>query len=175
MRLARIPAWFPTQHEQTMNIENDNADLHSGNAQRLSIFLKGSSRILELSPFALQGTGIGATLCDFFAERMGSTRFDAWCARLAALPPDGPEKAHAVEALLADDNDRLPTRSLLYAWYTGTWMPLVDDPPPEKYEVISARAYQEALVWPLVGAHPPGAKQQGWDAWSRPPATPPLR
>ena len=174
MRPARIPTWFPTQHEQTMNIESENADLHNGNAQRLAIFVKGSSRILELSSFALQGTGIGATLCDFFAERLGSPRFDAWCARLAALPPDGPEKAQAVEALLADDRDGPPTRNLLNAWYTGTWLPLPglkDDKP----QVISARAYQEALVWPLVGAHPPGAKQQGWDAWSRPPSTPPLR
>jgi hypothetical protein len=149
-----------------------NTDALERSAQRLSIFLKGSSRILEFSTLTLMGTGIGATLCDFFVERLGQQRFDAWSERLAALPPDGPDKAQRVQALLADAADGPPTRNLMVAWYTGTWNALG---PTDKTQVISSRAYQEALVWPLIGAHPGGAKQQGWDAWSRPPAPSPLR
>ncbi|MFL9862290.1 hypothetical protein PQR72_42355 [Paraburkholderia madseniana] len=144
------------------------------NAQRLSIFLKGSSRILEFSSITLLGTGIGSTLCDFFIERLGQERFDAWSERLAALPPSGPEKAQKVTALLADLTDGPPTRNLIYAWYTGTWT-AIPGVLNDTTQVISSRAYQEALVWPLIGAHPGGAKQQGWDSWSRPPSTSPLR
>lgn len=155
-------------------MNSHNTDSVDKNAQRLSIFLKGSARILELSSITLLGTGIGSTLCDFFIEQLGQERFDAWSERLAALPPGGPDKAQRVEALLGDPADGPPTRNLMYAWYTGTWN-AIPGVPNDTTRVISSRAYQEALVWPLIGAHPGGAKQQGWDAWSRPPSMSPLR
>ena len=152
-------------------MSSDHIDSLDSAARRLSIFMKGSSKILEFSSITLLGTGIGQDLCDFFIEQIGLQRFDAWSERLAALPPDGPQKAEAVAVLLADPSDGPLTCKLMYAWYTGAWSAGPSDPD----RVISSRAYQEALVWPLIGAHPGGAKQQGWDSWSRPPLSSPLR
>lgn len=50
-------------------------------------------------------------------------------------------------------------RNLIQLWYLGQW----------GFPVISAQAYQEGLVWKAIGAHPQGAKQQGFGTWSSPP------
>lgn len=64
-------------------------------------------------------------------------------------------------------------RSLIQLWYLGQWIPL-----PQAWRrsfgasrfdtarVISALAYKEGLVWDAIGAHPMGAKQQGFGAWA---------
>lgn len=64
-------------------------------------------------------------------------------------------------------------RSLVQLWYLGQWVPL-----PQAWrrsfgasrfdtsKIISALAYKEGLVWDAIGAHPMGAKQQGFGAWS---------
>lgn len=161
-------------------MSSENPGVPPCDAQRLQIFLQNSARLLELSQFTLQGTGMGADLCAYFVEYLGTEVFDAWMAQWAGLPadPDAEAVAGLVEGVYGALN-----HNLLIAWYTGSWAPLpqpwldVHFPGRKAGDgaVISARTYQEALVWPLVGAHPPAAKQQGWDAWSRPPALPTLR
>ncbi|WP_431823370.1 hypothetical protein [Burkholderia sp. F1] len=163
-------------------MNKENADLHHEEMLRHSVFLKNSSKLLEFTQFALRGAGIGETLCDFFVARVGGEIFDDWMAQMTTVPNDGPDKEKAVHALLHGPYGAL-THNLLIAWYTGTWVKLphawreryLPAGQPDEDCVISARTYQEALVWPLVGAHPPGAKQQGWAAWSVPPSAPPLR
>lgn len=67
-------------------------------------------------------------------------------------------------------------RSLIQLWYTGQWVPLPQEW-RENYgasrfdlvKIISTRAYKEGLVWDAIGAHPQGAKQQGFGAWSLEP------
>ncbi|MGU7784746.1 hypothetical protein [Burkholderia sp. PU8-34] len=164
-------------------MNNENAGRGNGDIQRHSVFMKNSSKILEFTLFTLRGTGIGETLCDFFVAKVGGEIFDEWMTNLTAVPADGPDKEQAMRELLLHGTYGPLTRNLLNAWYTGTWNHLDPDwckahlpaGQSDADRVISARAYQEALVWPLVGAHPPGAKQQGWAAWSSPPSAPPLR
>lgn len=68
------------------------------------------------------------------------------------------------------------SRSLIQLWYTGQWAPLSQEW-REAYgasrfdvvRIISTRAYKEGLVWDAIGAHPQGAKQQGFGAWSLEP------
>ncbi|MBN3790608.1 hypothetical protein [Burkholderia sp. Ac-20353] len=167
-----------------MNNENAGQDDREmqHETQRHSAFVKNSSKILEFTQFTLRGTGIGETLCDFFVAKVGGEIFDQWMAQMTALPDTGPDKDKAVHVLLHGPYGAL-TRNLLSAWYTGVWSELpaawraehLPAGQPDEDSVISVRTYQEALVWPLVGAHPPGAKQQGWAAWSMPPSAPPLR
>jgi hypothetical protein len=78
-------------------------------------------------------------------------------------------------------SDRLGplARSLIQLWYLGQWVPL-----PQNWcrtfgvsrfnvsMIISTRTYKEGLVWDAIGAHPMGAKQQGFGAWA---AEPPRR
>ncbi len=67
-------------------------------------------------------------------------------------------------------------RSLIQLWYLGQWVPL-----PQAWRrsfgasrfdvsrIISALAYKEGLVWDAIGAHPMGAKQQGFGSWAAAP------
>ena len=67
-------------------------------------------------------------------------------------------------------------RNVMVLWYLGQW----DQLPAEWRDrhgastldadrVISPAAYTEGLVWKAIGAHPQGAKPQGFGAWNLPP------
>ena len=34
---------------------------------------------------------------------------------------------------------------------------------------VTAASYQEGLLWPAIGANPPGAKAPGYGSWAQPP------
>lgn len=96
---------------------------------------------------------------------------------LARDPKTGPDK---VRPLLSSDDWGPVMRSIIKLWYLGIWTPLPDEwrrrygsSSFDVERMISARAYKEALVWNAVGAHPMGAKQQGFGAWAGPPPPPP--
>lgn len=67
-------------------------------------------------------------------------------------------------------------RNIIQLWYWGSWIEL---PPDwrEQYGIndqdvthfISAKGYQEGLVWKAMSTHPQGAKQGGFGSWSLPP------
>lgn len=100
---------------------------------------------------------------------------------LEAAPAKGPEgvECKVREIYLSSDKLGPLARSLIQLWYLGQWTPL-----PQAWQrtfgasrfdvtrIISTRAYKEGLVWDAIGAHPMGAKQQGFGAWA---ADPPKR
>jgi hypothetical protein len=70
-------------------------------------------------------------------------------------------------------------RAIVKLWYIGTWYAL-----PAAWQerfgpavrdgtfVPTPEAYVEGLLWPAIGAHPPGAKAQGFGSWQLPPRIP---
>lgn len=95
-------------------------------------------------------------------------------AGLAAEPEATEQKVRDV--YLASESLGPLARALIQLWYLGQWVPL----PPEwrrawgasRFDVariISTRAYKEGLVWDAIGAHPMGAKQQGFGSWAHKP------
>jgi hypothetical protein len=82
-----------------------------------------------------------------------------------------------VGVILRDPKLGPVARNLTILWYCGTWAPL-----PEAWQqaygtvaagpsgVVSAQAYQQGLQWVAAGAHPMGARQQGYGAWAQPPS-----
>jgi hypothetical protein len=67
-------------------------------------------------------------------------------------------------------------RNVVKLWYAGIWYEL----PREWTEAfgtrenndtfgVSAAAYTESLLWPAIGANPPGAKGPGYGSWATPP------
>lgn len=69
-----------------------------------------------------------------------------------------------------------PSRSLIQLWFLGQWTPLPQiwreefgDSRFDISHIISTRSYKEGLVWDTIGAHPMGAKQQGFGAWATEP------
>lgn len=82
-----------------------------------------------------------------------------WTLLRAEAAPD------AMAALLAGGDDAGPlAKALIRLWYLGLWTGA-----DGRERVASPRAYREALVWDAIGAHPMGAKQQGFGAWAMPP------
>ena len=72
-------------------------------------------------------------------------------------------------------------RNLIKLWYVGIWYEL----PRAWIEAFGARAanitfmasaqaYTEGLLWPSIGANPPGAKAPGFASWVGPPQIPPF-
>jgi hypothetical protein len=91
--------------------------------------------------------------------------------------PAGAEREAAVTSTLLEDPKLGPVaRNLIRMWYCGTWTSLPDDwraaygtSPLDTDRVLSAEAFQAALQWVVAGAHPPGARQQGFGSWAEPP------
>ena len=83
----------------------------------------------------------------------------------------------AISTAVLDDPKLGPVaRNVIVAWYCGTWTALPDGwreaygtSPLDTDRVLSAEAYQAGLQWVAAGAHPAGALQQGYGAWSAAP------
>ncbi len=85
-------------------------------------------------------------------------------------------EAAASRAILDDPKLGPVARNLIVVWYCGTWTALPDawraaygTSPLDTDRVLSPEAYQAGLQWVAAGAHPAGALQQGYGAWSAPP------
>jgi hypothetical protein len=85
-------------------------------------------------------------------------------------------EAAVSSAILEDPKLGPVARNVIVAWYCGTWAALPDGwreaygtSPLDTDRVLSAEAYQAGLQWVAAGAHPAGALQQGYGAWSAAP------
>jgi hypothetical protein len=78
--------------------------------------------------------------------------------------------------IFSDDRLGPVARNVIKLWYAGMWCAL----PPEwidcygartaaETSAVTAAAYQEGLLWPAIGANPPGAKAPGYGSWAQPP------
>jgi len=92
-------------------------------------------------------------------------------------PPQGDDLEGAVISRMLDDPKKGPVaRNVILMWYCGTWTALPDAwraaygaSPLDTNHVVSVEAYQAGLQWVAAGAHPAGALQQGFEAWSLEP------
>lgn len=67
-------------------------------------------------------------------------------------------------------------RNVAALWYTGVWnqLPVAwrnvwGANARDLTHVVSARGYEEGLVWKAIFSHPPAAKQPGFASWALPP------
>jgi len=87
---------------------------------------------------------------------------------------DGADRDGAVgSTILADPRLGPVARNIILLWYRGTWAALPAEwraaygaSPLDTDHVVSAEAYQGGLQWVAAGAHPAGARQQGFGAWA---------
>ncbi len=115
---------------------------------------------------------------------LGTGMTDAYLRALDAVLPAGMldellaagERDDGVSALLEDAKLGPVARNLILLWYCGTWTALPDEwravngtSPLDTTRVESAEAYLAGLQWVVAGAHPAGARQQGFGAWAGAP------
>jgi hypothetical protein len=96
---------------------------------------------------------------------------------VSALAGGTDPEAAAGQAILDDAKLGPVARTLILLWYRGAWTALPQEwhsaygaAPRDVDHVVSAEAYQAGLQWDAAGAHPAGARQQGYGAWASPPA-----
>ncbi|HEY8378985.1 MAG TPA: hypothetical protein VIK91_20980 [Nannocystis sp.] len=143
----------------------------------MEAFVRASAILTGFDSFELFGTGLAAAHYRFVAGMVGDGCLDEFVACVLALPPTEREREREIRArVLADDRFGPVARSIIKLWYLGTWYAL----PAEWHRryggsdrdvttIPSREAYVEGLVWGLIGAHPQGAKPQGYGAWAKPP------
>jgi hypothetical protein len=140
-----------------------------------------STRFLELSvvltgfdTVALLGTGVLEEYLRTVEEVLPDGILDELLAAGDRSPGEDPE---APASELLDDPKLGPVaRSVILLWYTGAWTPLPEDwrsahgaSPLDTHRVVSPASYLAGLQWVVAGAHPAGARQQGYGAWATPP------
>jgi hypothetical protein len=141
-----------------------------------------SARFLDLSAFLtgfgrleLLGSGVADGLLRALDAVVPVTIVDSLLEAYERLPAGGDREA-AFTAIFEDPQLGPVAQNLIRMWYCGTWSTLPDvwratngASPLDFDRVLSIEAYQAALQWVVVGAHPPGARQQGFGSWAEPP------
>jgi hypothetical protein len=132
---------------------------------RFERFLEVSSRLTGFGRVALLGTG----MTDEYLQALDAVLPAGMLDELL----DAGERDDGVQALLEDARLGPVARNLILLWYCGTWTALPDDwraaygtSPLDTTRVQSAEAYLAGLQWVVAGAHPAGARQQGFGAWA---------
>lgn len=144
-------------------------------------FIALSSALTGFTSFELLGTGQSESYLGTM-ERVAGT--DNVIALLAAFQTaetasagDGDTLDRTLRRLILSDDRLGPiARTLLKLWYVGTcyrlpraWHDAYGGAPQAADFVVSPTAYTEGLLWPAIGANPPGAKPFGYGMWAMPP------
>ncbi len=151
---------------------------------RLEPFLAFSSRVTAFTVFELQGTGQAAAYLETVVGVVGEALLGDLLSIDEAIQREADGDAAVRDRLLrarifSDERLGPVARHIIKLWYLGTWYAL----PKDWHEVfgsveddvtfvVSAAAYAEGLVWPAIGANPPGAKGPGYGTWAMPPKIP---
>lgn len=153
-------------------------------AQRMEAFLAFSAEVTAFTAFQLRGTGMAGTYLDTVVRVVGAAIPDDLLRAHALAPhPLGSDRAsrdaHLRLAIFGDARLGPVARNIIKLWYLGIWYEL----PRAWIEahgagaanvkfMVSAQAYTEGLLWPAIGANPPGAKAPGYASWVGPPQIP---
>jgi hypothetical protein len=137
-------------------------------------FLELSAALTGVDPVLLHGTG----MVQAYLQKIESIVPSSLLERLyATFSSDGGNTAQGGLDAVLDDEDLGPVaRAITVLWYSGAWTGLPNSwrarngaAPADTTGVVSSAAYQAGLQWAVVGAHPAGARQQGFAAWSTEP------
>jgi hypothetical protein len=148
-------------------------DFHTGRADQfadLSALLTGFGRI------QLLGTGMASSYLRAIDAALPEGVLDELLDAFGQMPKNTDREA-AVRSSILDDPKLGPVaQNLIVVWYCGTWTALPEawraaygTSPLDTDRVLSSEAYQAGLQWVAAGAHPAGALQQGYGAWSEAP------
>ena len=150
--------------------------------ERLAHFLALSAVLTGFEQVDLQGTGLVVTYYQTFT---GIIRPEI-CEELWKLTSkiiegnrhdEGAMNTAIRREILASPEFGPLATNIIQMWYLGNWMQLphawrnqFGASSADVTKVISAEGYKQGLIYDVIGAHPPGAKQPGFGSWSQPPA-----
>ena len=153
---------------------------------RLGQFLAFSADVTAFTAFELLGTGQAQAYLSTVEDVVGKPLVDELLGAYGRVRSEAHAGESALDNLLRRDifsDEKLGpvARSIVKLWYVGIWYELprawiesfgaVDK---NHTFMVSAAAYTEGLLWPAIGANPPGAKAPGYGSWAAPPRIPDL-
>jgi hypothetical protein len=153
---------------------------------RLENFLAFSADVTAFSRFELQGTGQAQEYLDTVMHIVGATivdrLLDLHASTVAAAAGDGAARDDLLRRDVLGDPQLGPVaRNIVKMWFLGIWYQLPREwteafgaRPNDVTFVVSGAAYTEGLLWPAIGANPPGAKGPGYGSWASLPQIPAL-
>ena len=152
-------------------------------SSRMERFLAFSSDMTCFEIFQLLGTGQAQAYLDAADDAVGADLVDALLTAFGSVPVGEPNSAARKSALrreiLGDATLGPIARNIIKLWYLGIWYQLprawIEANGAREANVtcmVSAAAYTEGLLWPAIGANPPGAKAPGYASWVGPPQIP---
>jgi hypothetical protein len=152
------------------------AEPAAGPGDRAARFVELSALLTGFGRVQLTGTGLAGAYLGVLDSTLPAGMPDELLDVFGGLP-EGADREDAAAAAILDDPRLGPVaRNIILLWYCGTWTALPDawraaygSSPLDVSRVVSAEAYQGGLQWTAAGAHPAGARQQGFGAWSLPP------
>ena len=148
----------------------------------LDEFLNLSAVLTGFNKVELQEAGVAREYLGLLTGMAGDALcFDLWAETRAICQNHAGHRARlereVKRRILQSEKYGPLARNIILLWYNAIWYQL----PPQwtarhganaldQDQVVSAKAYPEALIWRAIGAHPPAAKPQGFGAWALPPA-----
>jgi hypothetical protein len=155
----------------------------SDDQTELELFLAFSSSITGYSPFRLRGTGQAEaylhTVNSIVGDEVVSSLLKCYQQEIETAEDNNVRDSRLRMHIFGDGRFGPIARNMIKLWYVGVWYQL---PAAwrDKYGanegditfVVSPSAYTEGLLWPTVGANPPGVKGPGYGTWAEPPRIP---
>ena len=153
----------------------------STDTDRMEGFLSLSATLTAFSEFDLRGTGQDEAYLATVVAAVGEGNTDQLLSAYTSIQSGAEAEGAALDGLLrarilSDDRLGPMARNIMKLWYIGTWYAM-----PQEWAqafggggvdgtfVVSGSSYIEGLVWPAIGANPPGAKGPGYGTWADPP------
>ena len=145
-----------------------------GIPETLKLFLDLSSQLSGFSETELWGTGMLETYYDEVNLIIGQREMGEFLSVYYDLKKTNRDLKTEIDYRIMKNDHYAPiAKNIIRLWYIGAWaqLPLEwrDTYGATSFDtnhIVSAKAYQEGLVWIAGGAHPMGAKQQGFGAWA---------
>ncbi|MBS0181597.1 MAG: hypothetical protein JSS39_04295 [Nitrospira sp.] len=150
-------------------------------SRRLETFVAFSAEVTAFTPTEVWGTGLTQRYLDTVDGVVGTAMTDALLNAFDRITTQsaGERTAKLRQTVFGCEQLGPVARAVVKLWYIGTWYAL-----PAAWQerfgpaaqdgtfVPTPDAYVEGLLWSAIGAHPPGAKAQGFGSWQFPPGIP---
>ena len=143
----------------------------------IKLFVELSNLLSGFESVELWGTGMVEAYYDEVNLIIGEREMGKLLGAFTELGNSQQEREGQIESQILNSDRYGPVaRNIIRLWYLGAWQQL-----PREWRnlygatsfdtdhIVSAKSYQESLVWIAGGAHPMGAKQQGFGAWAKKP------
>lgn len=127
------------------------------------VFMAISESLTGFSVNELQSTGLAEIYYQYILNQIETATFIEFLNVSKNVLESSENKEQLQNAVKAEIITNPATQgiaqSIITLWYLGTW----------EGTYVNDRSYKEGLIWTVMYAHPPGAKQPGFKSWETKP------